>query len=753
MTFRKTLALVAALTPSIIAQNGAFPNCAQGPLASNGVCDTSLDPWTRAMALVEAMTLEEKIANSEAESPGIQRLGLPKYTWWNEALHGVARSRGVSFNPSGDFSYATSFPQPITMGAAFDMALVEQFAEVTSTEARAFNNAGRAGLTYWTPNINPYRDPRWGRGMEVPSEDAFFMSTYVKHLIPAMQGGLHADPYFKIVATCKHYAGYDMENWQGNARYGFDAKITMQDLRDYHLLPFQTCARDVNAQSIMCAYNAVNGVPTCADPWLMNSLLRTHWNWTEEQQFVTSDCDSLNNVFQDHRYKGMSAAQVAAETLNAGCDLDCGDFWPRNLGQAFRQNLFDIKRLDESIARRFAAMVRLGYFDPRADVPYRQIGWSEVATPDARALALRAATEGLVLLKNTGALPIERPGGAVRTVAVVGPLAGATTQMQGNYFGIAQGIVSPQNGFKEAGYTVVNSAGQADVIVFVGGIDVATEAEDKDRNDITWPSQQLNQISQLAQQSGDKPFIVVQLGTMLDSSEILRNDGVDGLIWGGYPGQDGGKAIADIVSGVSAPAGRLPVTQYPGSYTRDVRMTDMNLLPGTGNPGRTYKWYTGTPVFEFGYGLHYTNFTVSFDADLMADLPATFNTADLVAQEVDGVLYKDLLPFASIPVTVTNEGELSSDFVVLAFLKGEYGPLPYPNKSLVAFTRVHDVAPGESAKATMDINIGTVARSDEAGDLVLFPGKYKIVLDIDDRDVWEFSIEGEQEVLDSWPAR
>ena len=354
----------------------------------------------------------------------------------------------------------------------------------------------------------------------------------------------------------------------------------------------------------MCSYNAVNGIPTCADPWLMNSLLRSHWNWTEEQQFVTGDCGALNNVFQDHRYRGMSAAQVAAETLNAGCDLDCGDFWPRNLGQAFNQGLFDIERLDESVARRFAAMVRLGYFDPKEDVPYRQIGWEDVATPEAHALALRAATEGLVLLKNNGALPLEAPGGSIGTVAVVGPLAAATTQMQGNYFGIPQKIVSPQDGFRDAGYTVATGAGcdvgcggtfqfsealnaarQADAIIYVGGLDVSIEAEDKDRNDITWPGQQLNLISQLAEASGDKPFVVVQLGTMVDSSEILSNDGVDGLIWGGYPGQDGGTAIANIISGVSAPAGRLPVTQYPGTYTRDVPMTDMNLRPGTGNPG------------------------------------------------------------------------------------------------------------------------------------------------------------------------
>jgi beta-D-xylosidase 4 len=217
---------------------------------------------------------------------------------------------------------------------------------------------------------------------------------------------------------------------------------------------------------------------------------------------------------------------------------------------------------------------------------------------------LRAATEGLVLLKNTGALPLPKAGGSIKTVAVVGPLASATTQMQGNYFGIAQKVVSPADGFRNAGYTVVTArgcdvacsgtgqfadavtaAGKADAVVFVGGIDTSVEAEDKDRNDITWPGRQLDLVKQLGTAAAGKPFVVVQLGTMLDSTAVLADTNVDAIVWAGYPGQDGGTAMANIISGANAPAGRLPVTQYPGSYTRDVKMTDMNLQPGTGNPG------------------------------------------------------------------------------------------------------------------------------------------------------------------------
>ena len=194
------------------------------------------------------------------------------------------------------------------------MGLLTRSQETTSTEARAFSNAGRAGLNYWTPNINPFRDPRWGRGQEVPSEDAFFVSEYVRQLIPGLQSTPSAaNPFYKLVATCKHYAGYDLEDWNGTKRYAFDAHITPQDLRDYYLPPFQACARDARALSFMCSYNAINGVPTCADPWLLGTLLRGHWNWTGEGQWVTGDCGALRHVFIDHTY-GASAADAVAKS-------------------------------------------------------------------------------------------------------------------------------------------------------------------------------------------------------------------------------------------------------------------------------------------------------------------------------------------------------------------------------------------------------------------------------------------------------
>ncbi|KAI0509195.1 glycoside hydrolase family 3 protein [Xylaria bambusicola] len=710
------------------------------------------------------MTTSEKIANSGDNSPGISRLGLPAYEWWQEALHGVAGSPGLQFANSGNWSYATSFPQPITMGAAFDMPMIASVATVTSTEARAFSNGGKTGLNFWTPNINPFRDPRWGRGQEVPSEDPYHVSQYVMQLIPALQGGLNPEPYYKIVATCKHYAGYDLENWHGIARYGFDAKITMQDLQDYYLQPFRTCVRDANVRSIMCSYNAVNGVPTCADPWLLQKVLREHYGFTE---WVTADCDAIQNIWTDHHYGG-SAAGAAAAAINAGTDLDCGSFWPQNLQAAYNQRLFNDTILNRSLIRRYASMVKLGWFDAAAKQPYRQIAWADVAKPDAKELALRAAQEGLVLLKNSGTNKLPLSTTTTKRVAVVGPLANATTQMQGNYYGRAQSISTIFNSLKAAGFEVtytqgcaitgtstsgfaaaVNLAKSADATIYVGGIDNSVESETRDREQITWTGAQLSLIQQLAAATGDKPFIVVHMGTMVDSSALVSEKNVNGLLWAGYPGQDGGKAVVNVLTGAFSPAGRLPITQYPSDYVNQVDMTNMNLQPGSGNPGRTYKWYSKSPVFSFGYGLHYTSFNVS----LPADLPKTFTTTDLTGGKGHEGSPLDLWPLTSVPVSVTNTGNATSDYVVLAFLKGEYGPTPYPNKSLVAFIRLHDIKPGDTATGKLDIKIGSVARSDANGALTLYPAKYKLVLDVDDRTSWDFEITGNATVLDKLPAK
>jgi beta-D-xylosidase 4 len=252
-------------------QSGIFPDCESSPLSSFPICNQSLPSRQRAADLISRMTLAEKITQMITTADAIPRLGLPKYEWWSEALHGLAYSPGVFFE--GDLSAASSFPMPINLGATFNMGLVYRIASIISTEARAFNNEGQAGLTFFTPNINIFRDPRWGRGQETPGEDPFLTSQYVYALIDGLQRG-DDERYLKIAANCKHFDAYDLEDWNGTDRHHFDAKVSDQDLVETYLPPFKTCIRDAQVASIMCSYNSINGIPACAHQFLLQTIAR-----------------------------------------------------------------------------------------------------------------------------------------------------------------------------------------------------------------------------------------------------------------------------------------------------------------------------------------------------------------------------------------------------------------------------------------------------------------------------------------------
>jgi len=354
---------------------GAFPDCANGPLATNLVCDTTASPMDRARALVANMTVEEKIANTVNQAPGVERLGLPAYNWWSEALvssalssfvflrvtdiqsqHGVAGSPGVTFDRN--FSFATSFPAPILLSAAFDDELINSVATIISTEARAFGNANHSGLDFFTPNINPFKDPRWGRGQETPGEDPFHIARYVFQLITGLQGGVAPEPYLKIIADCKHWAAYDLENWNGNSRMAFDAIVSQQDLAEYYSPSFQSCVRDAKVASIMCSYNSVNGIPSCANSFLLQDIAREFWGLGD--QWITSDCDAVGNVFDPHNFTD-TLANASAVSLLAGTDVDCGNTYADSLGDALDQGLVTEDDISKSLVRLYASLVRLAF--------------------------------------------------------------------------------------------------------------------------------------------------------------------------------------------------------------------------------------------------------------------------------------------------------------------------------------------------------------------------------------------------------
>lgn len=692
-----------------------------------------------------------------SNSPGVSRLGLSAYQWWNEALHGVAHNRGITWG--GQFSAATQFPQAITSSAAFDDPLIERIGVIISTEARAFANNGRAHLDFWTPNVNPFRDPRWGRGHETAGEDAFRNKKWAEAFVKGMQG---TESTHRVIATCKHYAAYDLENSGSTTRFNFDAKVSTQDLAEYYLPPFQQCARDSKVGSIMCSYNAVNGVPACASPYLMDTILRKHWNWTDQNQYVVSDCDAvyyLGNANGGHRYKSSYAAAIGA-SLEAGCDNMCwatGGTTP-DPASAFNSRQFTQATLDKAMLRQMQGLVRAGYLDGPNSL-YRNLTAADVNTQVARDTALKAAEEGIVLLKNDNILPLALNSSNTQ-IAMIGFWANTADKMLGGYSGSPPFNHDPVTAARSMGITVnyvngpltqttadtsaaVSAAQKSSVVIFFGGIDNTVEKESQDRTSIAWPSGQLTMIQRLAQTG--KPVIVVRMGTHVDDTPLLSIPNVKAILWAGYPGQDGGTAVMNIISGLTSPAGRLPITVYPSSYTNQAPYTNMALRPSSSYPGRTYRWYKDA-VFPFGHGLHYTDFSVA-----PQDFPPAFSIADLLASCKGFVAYLELCPFPSVSVSVTNTGSRASDYVVLGFLAGEFGPAPRPIKSLATYKRVFDVQPGKTRTAELDWKLESLARVDDKGNRVLYPGTYTLLLDQPTLTNITFTLTGEETVLDQWP--
>ncbi|KAF5386307.1 hypothetical protein D9757_008583 [Collybiopsis confluens] len=751
----------------------AFPDCTNGPLANNTVCDTSANFVDRAKALVAEFTVADMIANTGYQTPGVPRLGLPPYIWWNEALHGYAGSPGSSFTAAGsglNYSFATSFPAPILLSAAFDDQLIHDIGTVIGTEARVFSNGGHAGLSFFTPNINPFRDPRWGRGQETPGEDPLHIGRYTYAMVTALQGGLGSEldgahgKYLKIVADCKHYAAYDLENWEGINRSTFNAIVSLQDFAEFYSPSFQTCVRDAKAASIMCSFNAVNGVPSCASEYLMQNITRDFFGLGNDQ-WITADCDAVATIL-NHQYTN-SSVNASAIALHAGTDIDCGTTYLDSFQAALDQGLIKESDIVQAMVRRYGSLVRLGYFDSPEIQPYRQLDFSAVNTPSAQHLAYISAVEGITLLKNDGTLPLKSTN---LTVALIGPWANATSQMQSNYNGAAPFLISPLEGFKNAGFKVkfangtanvsdtstsgfsaaLEAARSAEVIVFVGGVDDSIENEALDRTSIAWPGSQLELIGRLAEVG--KPLIVLQMGGgQVDNTQLKANASINGLLWAGYPSQSGGTAIVDILTGKQAPAGRLPVTQYAADYVNQVQMTDMTLRPSSTSPGRTYKWYTGEAVYPFGFGLHYTHFSLEW-----ARPPrSSYDIQELIAAaKSSGVAHIDLalLDNSAFELRVTNTGSVASDYTALLFSHTTAGPTPAPIKSLIGYTRVKDLGARASETAELNVTLGSIARADENGNSVLYPGPYSVWVDVDGTGQGEmaltsFELTGRQETI------
>eukprot|EP01060_Flectonema_neradi_P015965 TRINITY_DN225_c0_g1_i1.p1 TRINITY_DN225_c0_g1~~TRINITY_DN225_c0_g1_i1.p1 ORF type:complete len:751 (+),score=186.03 TRINITY_DN225_c0_g1_i1:68-2320(+) len=721
--------------------------CDQPPLKGSVLCDETKTTSERAQWIVGQLTIDEKISLLQNNAGNISAKGIPHYEWWSEALHGVGRSPGVTFDT--ETPCATSFPQVITTSASFNKTLWKSIGQTISTEARAMNNAGHAGLTFWTPNINLMRDPRWGRGQETPGEDPFATSTYAANFVPGFQEG--EDPnHVKASSCCKHYYAYDLENWGGVNRHDFDAIITAQDEADTYLPAFHSCVVNGKATALMCSYNAVNGVPSCANGRIMNGFARGQWGF---EGYITSDCGAVADVDRSHHYA--NSTQTPADVLQAGMDSDCGGYLGQFLKRSLSVNATKPSDIDTAAEHLFAVQIRLGMFDSPTNQPYLKYSYHEdVNTTQHQQLALEAAQQGMVLLKNTNKVfPLSTTN--IKTVAVIGPNSAATGVMQGNYQGDAPYLISPRAGIQKyvnvtyamgcdiecasnAGFSAATkAAGEADATVIVIGISSSQEGEGHDRTQISLPGHQEQLIGEVAEASKGPVMVVVMAGGSIDFSVAKTNDKVAGIMWVGYPGQSGGDAIADVIFGAYNPGGRLPHTQYAKDYINNLSMLDMSFRPNasTNNPGRTYRFFTGTPVYAYGSGLSYTTFSYSSS---VSDISISKSLLDAEVEKVNAVhQYSDTKEsvenaLTSVTITVKNTGDVAGSDVVLAFSKP---PTPgkdgQPLKSLIGFERVF-LQPGESKTLTFPVTVNSVSLADKNGEFAAVGGQWNFVVGPED---------------------
>jgi len=669
--------------------------------------DTSLPFEARAADLVGRLTLDEKVAQMQDRALAIPRLGIPAYNWWNEALHGVARS-----------GLATVFPQAIGLAATWNDSLMFQVATVISDEARAKHQeyvrqdsrARYQGLTFWSPNINIFRDPRWGRGQETYGEDPFLTGTLAVQFIRGMQGD--DSTYLKTIATVKHFA---VHSGPEPDRHIFNAVVSERDLHETYLRAFAMGIQDGPAWSIMCAYNLLYGKAACGSDLLLEDVLRGRWGF---KGYVVSDCGAIDDIYERHRIV-QTAAEAAALGVNSGTDLECGDTYA-TLVTAVQQGLITEARIDTAVTRLFLARMKLGMFDPPDMVRWTQIPFSVLDDSAHRALARQAARESIVLLRNRHhTLPLSK---SLHTIAVIGPDADDPHMLLGNYHGEPADPVTPLRGIREAlpgarviyargadlaeGYSglerapgsaraaadsdsaasldsaAVQAAEQADAVVLFLGLTANLEGEEMrldvpgfkggDRTTIDLPAPQKALLERIVK-VGKPTVLVLMSGSALAVTWAQRH--VNAILEAWYPGQAAGSAIADVLFGDYNPAGRLPVTFYRST-------ADLPPFDDYAMAGRTYRFFTGKPLYAFGYGLSYTKFKYSH---------LTTSAKTLAASDSLGVA-----------VDVKNDGKVRGDEVVQLYVRHEGSRVPRPRLDLRGYRRI-TLDPGQSRRVSFTL--------------------------------------------------
>lgn len=686
----------------------------------------------KAESIIKEMTLEEKVFQTLHSAKGIERLGIKSYNWWNEALHGVARA-GV----------ATVFPQAIGLAATFDEELLQEVGDAIATEGRAKFNFQQKyndtdiykGLTFWAPNVNIFRDPRWGRGHETLGEDPYLTSRLGKAIIEALQGD---GEYMKVAACAKHFAVHSGPEAE---RHSFDAVATKQDLFETYLPAFKACVQEAEVEAVMGAYNRTNGEPCCGSKTLLQDILRDEWGFLGH---VVSDCWAIKDFHENHKVTSGPVESVAM-AMNNGCDLNCGNIFIY-LEQAVKDGLVSEARLDEAVANLLVTRMKLGLFEEADQQPFQQISFAELDSQSHKDLNRKAARAALVLLKNKDQiLPLQKD--QIKNIGVIGPNANNRKALVGNYEGTASEYVTVLEGIQEAAgdqARVFFSEGchlfkdrssglgqendrisevkavceHSDVIIACMGLDPGLEGEEGDQGnefasgdkpDINLPGLQ-EEVLNTIKESGKPLILVVLSGSALALDWAAEH--ADGVIQGWYPGAQGGRAVADLIFGAYSPEGKLPLTFYSKKNTLP-EFTDYSMK------NRTYRYIEETPLYPFGYGLSYT--------DIRVDDVSTKDT-EVTA---DGTV--------EITASVVNHGSWASHDTVQLYIRcGREGT---PNYSLKGIQKVR-LNPGETTEVSLRLQAGDFGLYDEEARLMLYRGDYQVFVGTSQPDERSIELNG-----------
>lgn len=674
--------------------------------------DTALSFAERAKDLVGRLTLEEKVGLMNHPAHGIPRLNIPAYNYWNEALHGVARN-----------GRATVFPQAIAMAATWNKELIHQVATAISDEGRAKYHAALKrngytqqyqGLTFWSPNVNIFRDPRWGRGQETWGEDPFFTGEMASAFVRGIQGD---DPkYLKAAACAKHYA---VHSGPEKDRHHFNAIVTKRELHDTYLPAFKKLVTEAKVEAVMGAYNRTLDEPCCASQLLMENILRGEWNF---QGHFVSDCFALSDFHLHHKITN-DAEETVALALHKGCDLGCDHVFSQ-IPSAIKRGLITEADVDRSLERTLTTRFKLGMFDPAEDVPFTSISTEVVACDEHRQLAYRTATEAVVLLKNkNNVLPIKP---STKKIFVTGPTATSMEVLLGNYYGFNNQMITMLEGFagripegmgleyhsgtplkhhREIPSTWTPGMAQsADFTIVCAGINSFLEGEEGesllspangDRESISLPQSQIDYIKELSIH-GARIILVLTGGSPIALGEV--EDMVEAILFVWYPGMEGGRAVANVIFGDVSPSGKLPIT-FPKSLEQLPAFDDYGMKE------RTYRYMTAEPLYPFGFGLSYTCFKYS---DLQLE------RAQIAAGNTIGFSF-----------SLHNAGDRMASEVAQFYLSDLQASTVVPLHHLIGFERV-TLAPGETQRLAFTLTPEMMSFYNDDGQLTLEAGKFRL---------------------------